>query len=166
MNYEDWKLSILKKIQSDTQGGLNLELYWPESNNFKKINSPFVRENNKIYCCKTLGASTQEEVENFIENSSNIGIYYIEKSNDLTYGFKIRVIDFDQDELTGVTVEDFYEKNSKELSSATTTIEEIKEKMSEVKDLDFIYVKTRKKINSDPTLCIQKFVTDGDMIYV
>lgn len=163
MTYNEWKSKISESI-------VDVEFYWPESNNFEKLTKSFLRKNDSVYKCKTLGAVNEEEVEDFIENSDNIGIYYIKKTDHFDYKFYIRLIDFNNDELSPVTVEDYFLANEEELTNASTTVDEIREKVDKVEGLDLIFIKKMKKKRTPDIDTMHIFIvselTDGNMIYV
>lgn len=174
MTYDEWKSYITEKININTQKIISndptTKFYWPESNNFKKLTEPFAKENNNVFKCYTTGFSTSEEIENFIENSNNIGIYYIAKYiDDPLYKFHMRFIDFDNHGLTGISAEEYYQQNKEEFFNCNTTIKNIKEQMNDIENLDFIYIQRRKAIDSENSalsLYIETELTDGNMIYV
>lgn len=168
INYYEWKSYILKKINNTNYvigDNKYTEFYWPESDNFEKLTELFIEKNNNVFKCYTLGFTTSEEIEKFIENSDNIGIYYITKSdNDTRYKFLMRFIDFDKPGLQRKSAEEFYQNDKEELSNGNTTIEDIKTQMSKVNGLRFIYVKRKSPESSN--LRIERELTDGEFIYV
>ncbi|MFW5804798.1 MAG: hypothetical protein ACOCWG_06165 [bacterium] len=164
MDYNEWKSSIMERYDLSESTD---EFYWPENDNFTKLTEPFVNVNDNVFCCKTLGAyDDKEELESFIENSSNIGILYIVK-NTTTNQYRIRVIDFDNDKLSPISVEDYYENNKKNFTGpSATTFDELKEKVNDIKYLDFIFIKRATNYNGNYNISIVKVLTDGNMIYV
>lgn len=159
MTYDEWKDYIEKDM-----GSLELEYYWPKSQNFKPITDPVIKLDDGIYRCETNVANTENELEEFIENN-NLAIFNITFDGDR---YLLRSIDLDSDPLTAYHLDEVIERNNITLtgSSEYGSLDGIKKQMLEVTEPVSI-IPYSQIIDEDDGIRIrvEMLVTDGEYEY-
>jgi len=148
-------------------GKIASEPYYPTSLNFMPVTSPVFMFNDKVYEVKTRAVHDEAELEAYLDNHSDVALYYVSVSTEGTMRMFARFAHIDTDYRSPITIEEFYEKH-KDVLHDGGTLEGLKSQMEKVNGLDKItYVsKIIRFIGQPANLQIKTALTDGEFVYV
>ena len=162
-------LGLFKTL--NLSGQIASKPYYPKSLNFMPVTSPWFMFNDKVYEVKTRAVHNEAELEAYLDNHSDIALYYVSISTEGTMRMFARFAHIDTDYRSPITIEEFYEKHKDTLHSTNLengTLEGLKSQMEKVNGLDTIMYMSKiiRFIGQPANLQIEKLITDGEFIYV
>jgi hypothetical protein len=160
-------------IQADgsTVSKVTFEPYFPQSLNFLPVKSPCFMVNDKVHSVETRRFKDESELETYLDNTPNIGLYYAGRSTEASSFFVARIAHIDTDHLSPLTIEEFYEKHKDVLHEANAecgTLEGLKSQMQKVNGLGMIQYLTKfiAGVGQPISIRIKNLITDGSFVYL
>ena len=155
----------------NTTGNIATKPYYPKSLNFMPVTSPVFMFNDKVYEVKTRAVKDEAELEAYLDNHSDVALYYVSVSTEGTMRMFARFAHIDTDYRSPITIEEFYEKHKDVLHEGDAdsgTLEGLKSQMEKVNGIDAILYTSKiiRFIGQPASLKIEKLVTDGKVVYV
>jgi len=120
-------------------GKIASEPYYPKSLNFMPVTSPWFMFNDKVYEVKTRAVHDEAELEAYLDNHSDVALYYVSVSTEGTMRMFARFAHIDTDYRSPITIEEFYEKHKDVLhdgDATSGTLEGLKSQMEKVNGLE------------------------------
>lgn len=150
---------------------VTFEPYFPKSLNFLPVKSMCFMVNEKVYGVTTRRIKDEVELEEYLDSTPNIALYYAGRSTESSSFFVARIANIDTDHLSPLTIEEFYEKHKDVLHKAhvsSGTLAGLKSQMERVNELGMIFYMTQfiHGIGQPINLRMEKLITDGKFVYV
>jgi hypothetical protein len=145
--------------------------YYPKSLNFMPVTSPCFMFNDKVYEVKTRAVKDEVELETYLDNHSDVALYYVSVSTEGAMRMFARFAHIDTDYRSPITIEEFCEKHKDVLHDANTecgTLAGLKFQMEKVNGIEPIFYLTKfiSGIGQPINLRMEKLITDGKFVYV
>ena len=139
----------------NTTGNIATKPYYPKSLNFMPVTSPVFMFNDKVYEVKTRAVKDEAELEAYLDNHSDVALYYVSVSTEGAMRMFARFAHIDTDVLH-------------EGHADSGTLEGLKSQMEKVNGIDAILYTSKiiRFIGQPASLKIEKLVTDGKVVYV